>query len=159
MNEIKFSITNLKSAGADFKGVLPKEFMLLPEHDLVQLTSDIEYNFHVSEVIGGILIIGQIELDYESNCGRCLEDYEVFVDKRIDIFLESPESNEINITNEVREEIALALPDNSICSEDCQGLCSTCGKNLNKEKCDCNSDIEEESPWASLDNLDLGDDK
>ena len=159
MNEIKFSITNLKAEGADYKGVLPKEFMLLPEHDLIQLTSDIEYSFHVSEIIGGILITGTIELDYESNCGRCLEDYDEFVDQRFDIFIETPETNEIDITDKMREEIALILPSHSICSEDCQGLCVACGKNLNKEECECNIEVEEESPWANLDKLDLDGDK
>ncbi|UDQ97441.1 DUF177 domain-containing protein [Lentisphaerota bacterium WC36G] len=154
-NELKISIANLDSRGADYSGILTKDFLILPEHDTVQLISDIEYNLHLTKVIGGVLISGEVSFEYASNCGKCLEDYEQNIDKRIDIFLDEPELNEIDLTEQIREEIALALPDNSICSEDCQGLCVACGKNLNHEQCECEDDFEEESPWSALDNLDL----
>lgn len=37
----------------------------------------------------------------------------------------------------VREQVLLALPMRVICREDCQGLCSSCGQDLNVEKCAC----------------------
>ncbi|WP_223644922.1 DUF177 domain-containing protein [Corallococcus sp. EGB] len=37
----------------------------------------------------------------------------------------------------VREQVLLALPMNAVCREDCQGLCSQCGQNLNEKKCGC----------------------
>lgn len=157
-NELKISIANLDARGADYSGVLSRDFLLLPEHDLIELISDIEYDLHLTKVIGGVLISGNVELEYKSNCGRCLEDFTADIEKRIDIFLDEPENNEIDITENIREEIALALPDNSICSEDCKGLCVTCGQNLNEKQCSCDEDFEEESPWSALDNLDFGDD-
>ena len=158
-NEIKISIANLDARGADYSGVLNRDFLVLPEHDLIELISDIDYNLHLSKVIGGILISGGVTFQYKSNCGRCLEDFTAIIDKRIDIFLDEPERNEIDISEEIHEEIALALPDNSICSEDCKGLCVVCGQNLNEKQCSCEGNFEEESPWSVLDNLDLGDDE
>jgi uncharacterized protein len=37
----------------------------------------------------------------------------------------------------LREQVLLALPMNAVCREDCQGLCSQCGQNLNEKKCGC----------------------
>lgn len=37
----------------------------------------------------------------------------------------------------VRTDILLELPTKVLCSEDCKGLCSQCGKNLNEGECSC----------------------
>ena len=36
-----------------------------------------------------------------------------------------------------RTDILLELPTKVLCSEDCKGLCSQCGKNLNEGECSC----------------------
>jgi len=38
----------------------------------------------------------------------------------------------------MRADILLELPSKYLCSENCKGLCSVCGKNLNDEACNCN---------------------
>ena len=52
---------------------------------------------------------------------------------------EQPYINGYNLEADglVHHEILLALPMTVLCREDCQGLCSRCGKNLNDGKCDC----------------------
>ncbi len=45
--------------------------------------------------------------------------------------------NTIDLEIGIRESIILAIPNAPVCKEDCQGLCPVCGKNLNKEKCNC----------------------
>lgn len=47
------------------------------------------------------------------------------------------EGDRIDLGEEVRQSIILALPMKPVCREDCLGLCSHCGRNLNKEKCGC----------------------
>ncbi len=37
----------------------------------------------------------------------------------------------------VRADVLLELPTKVLCSEDCRGLCSQCGKNLNEGSCTC----------------------
>lgn len=44
---------------------------------------------------------------------------------------------EIELDEIVRSEIYLALPMKFLCKEDCKGLCPVCGKNLNRERCNC----------------------
>lgn len=37
----------------------------------------------------------------------------------------------------VREQVLLALPVSVLCREDCKGLCSVCGQDLNEKDCGC----------------------
>ncbi|WP_338865261.1 DUF177 domain-containing protein [Myxococcus stipitatus] len=37
----------------------------------------------------------------------------------------------------IREQLLLAVPMNIVCKDDCKGLCSQCGTNLNEAKCQC----------------------
>ena len=47
------------------------------------------------------------------------------------------------------EQILLALPLKTICSESCKGLCPHCGQNLNVEQCSCAEPVEDPR-WAAL---------
>ena len=40
------------------------------------------------------------------------------------------------------EDIFLSLPSKLLCSEDCKGICSTCGKNLNEGPCGCKKEVD-----------------
>ena len=39
----------------------------------------------------------------------------------------------------IREQLVLAVPPYSYCRQDCQGLCSSCGQNLNDFRCGCSA--------------------
>jgi uncharacterized protein len=39
----------------------------------------------------------------------------------------------------LREQLVLAIPDRALCSEECRGLCPTCGTNLNLAPCQCHA--------------------
>ena len=53
------------------------------------------------------------------------------------------EGDELNLAPHVWEEMLLASPSKFYCSEDCKGLCPSCGKNLNLEACNCAQEREE----------------
>lgn len=48
----------------------------------------------------------------------------------------------LDLDDFIREEIQLYLPSKILCKPDCKGLCYKCGKNLNREKCDCKKDVD-----------------
>ncbi len=54
----------------------------------------------------------------------------------------------------IREQILLALPMNLVCKETCQGLCPTCGENLNEKRCGCERAIADPR-WMALKNIKL----
>ena len=48
------------------------------------------------------------------------------------------EDMKLDLDELVFSEIIISLPMKHLCSEDCRGLCSSCGKNLNEGECNCN---------------------
>jgi uncharacterized protein len=54
----------------------------------------------------------------------------------------------------VREQLLLALPGYPVCREDCKGLCSVCGANLNDRECGCDRHVPDPR-WAGLKNVKL----
>jgi uncharacterized protein len=62
------------------------------------------------------------------------------------------EGDEVDLTEIIREQILLNLPEQVLCKEDCKGLCPQCGANRNLIDCDCGED-EIDPRWAALKNL------
>jgi len=104
-------------------------------------------------------------------CDRCLEPYEIDINEEFKVFVSRrPHPNqeeeldvedledhfvkedEIDLAETIREQVFLALPIKSLCSENCLGLCSACGGNLNHEKCGCAGSIEDRA-FSMLKNL------
>ena len=55
----------------------------------------------------------------------------------------------ISLAAVLKEQIILNLPQKMLCSDDCAGLCTQCGADLNQSICDCN--IETKDPrWDIL---------
>ncbi len=123
-----------------------------------------------------IILRGQYQVDLKANCDFCLastthevdEEFElnlisehsqVPVEKDMEILLGSPNTDsyqgeEINLSTYFEEQFIL---DTSIiirCSEDCKGICPSCGINRNEEDCTC-SEKTGNNPFAVLKDLDL----
>lgn len=58
----------------------------------------------------------------------------------------------IDISDDVRQTILLAVPLKLLCREDCRGLCAGCGVNLNSEACRCEA-AGTDQRWDSLRSL------
>jgi uncharacterized protein len=101
----------------------------------------------------------------EGPCMRCLEgaDYEAGVDAReVDQpgggeELDSPylEEEQLDLRAWARDALALALPAQIVCREDCLGLCSVCGENLNRAGPEHAHEREPDPRWAALRELKL----
>jgi uncharacterized protein len=92
-----------------------------------------------------------INADVEIPCDRCLEPFLSKIDVMIeqiyhlgaddlgsDEIIVLPEnSKEINITDIIQEAIVLNRQIKQVCQDECKGLCSNCGINLNEKECDC----------------------
>jgi uncharacterized protein len=62
---------------------------------------------------------------------------------------------EIDLDPLIREEVLLALPLAPLCEAACQGICPTCGADLNEGPCGC-APAARDPRWAALDDLHLG---
>lgn len=54
--------------------------------------------------------------------------------------------NDIDLLPAIREQVILATPLQSLCKEDCLGLCQACGANLNEGVCGCYTPVTSASP-------------
>ena len=102
-------------------------------------------------------------------CDRCLDEFKkevssvlqtVYVwnsadrseDRDDDVHVLSSDTNIIDISDDVRDGVLLAVPLKLLCQEECAGLCPLCGKNLNHTangRCGCVSG-EIDPRWNKL---------
>ena len=69
-----------------------------------------------------------------------------------DVITFNPDRPEVDISQNLLDELMLALPFIPLCNEDCKGLCANCGTNLNEEQCNCK--VEYIDPrWSALADL------
>ncbi|MGM1045336.1 MAG: YceD family protein [Bacillota bacterium] len=108
-------------------------------------------------VTGSVDVRGRLQGQLEIRCSRCLKSvteqldipfHEVFQpvenpddvqDGDEDITYVKGES--VDLAQYVEEALVLYLPLAPVCSEDCKGLCPSCGKDLNQDSCDCDTEV------------------
>jgi uncharacterized protein len=105
------------------------------------------------------------EVELEGPCMRCLEkaDRPIAVDTReVDQpgggdDLSSPyvDGNDLDLRSWTRDALALALPAQIVCREECLGLCAVCGENLNEADPGHAHESEPDPRWAKLRELEL----
>ena len=126
---------------------------------------DVEARLDVSHTVSGYAFRLRFDAGLEGPCVRCLEtaDQSVDVDAReIDQpgggeEMSSPyidADDEVDLARWARDALALALPTQIVCSDDCAGLCAVCGENLNRSP-DHAHEREPDPRWAALRELKL----
>ena len=55
----------------------------------------------------------------------------------------------IDLGEDVRQTLILAVPLKLLCRPECKGLCPQCGTNLNNETCSCTT-VEADPRWDAL---------
>jgi uncharacterized protein len=66
----------------------------------------------------------------------------------------SPDMNILDLGEDVRQFLILAVPQKLLCRDDCKGLCPECGVNRNKVQCECTTQ-EIDSRWEGLKKMSL----
>jgi uncharacterized protein len=125
----------------------------------------VEAALDLSHTTTGYALRLRFEAAVEGPCMRCLEPAEqaVRVDAReIDQpgggeELSSPYvvGEDLDLAAWARDALALALPTQIACSEDCLGLCPVCGENLNEAGPGHAHESEPDPRWAALRELRL----
>ena len=160
---IKLSLARLEKEPVELIGEEAPEFLEIEASEQFRISAPVHYELAAAMVSGGVLVEGFVSTQVAGICGRCLypvED-EVRTEKLTLFFDEIDNMEELDLTEDVRAEMLLALPMNLLCDEECAGLCPICGVDLNEEECDC--EVEElpeekdagENPWSALDQLNL----
>jgi uncharacterized protein len=165
-------LITLENSPSEFDFELtPEEIDLDGEYAKLKTAARVKGNLtrHIAQTD----VAGTIWADLEIECTRCLEKIDktqeiafkaAFVTpenytqakeaelKAEDLDVSILEGNEIDMTELVREQILLNLPEQIFCREDCKGLCEKCGANRNLIDCNC-EEKEIDPRWAALKNL------
>lgn len=114
---------------------LSGEVKLVCSRCLTLYTEPIDLSFEEEFVETAKVDEGRSEEDAEDESGRTVSFYS---------------GDEIDLTESLRENILLELPMKPLCSDDCEGLCSTCGANLNEGACKCQGGEEVVDPRLAV---------
>jgi uncharacterized protein len=102
-----------------------------------------------------VLIEGGTNISLTLFCSRCLKamiyPMDIQILKEVDFNLTEEERAEgldetnfiigynLDVDTLIYDEILIGFPMKLLCSEDCKGLCKSCGTNLNEKTCDCDN--------------------
>ena len=147
------------------EGTEPSDVLGLPPDAVPPLVPAGDITYRLSAVMAGadLVVTGSASVPILTSCARCLDDVRtVIAVKDLCFHFEKVRDLEVDLTDDVREELLLAIPSCFYCSPDCKGVCPSCGVNLNHGSCACASrpaepepDSAAPSPWDQLDALNL----
>lgn len=122
-------------------------------------TGPVHINLTVTPEGDIVVVEGNLEIDMELACSRCLEPThthssipfaEQFKPVSSEIVQETNEDEEsdvIEIADDrldlkplVEEYVQLFMPFAPLCKSDCSGLCPSCGSNRNEQPCQCSNE-------------------
>jgi uncharacterized protein len=161
---------------------IPEDGLHLSFEDMPGLLSEIEDcriqdaakgEIFIHRVDGEVHLNGRVAALIVIKCDRCLEEYSQEIDtsffyvlvpvqsvegkKEIALAEEDMEVSlydgaKIHIGEIFREQILLQIPMRHVCREDCKGICSGCGADLNREECRCRTETLD-NPFSILKKL------
>ena len=103
---------------------------------------------------GALTLRGTLSAAMRCVCDRCAAEFDREVSYPLDIPLaselqdeENPdyfllEGDELDLEELLETVFILNMDTRFLCREDCKGLCSRCGKNLNEGPCDCRTESD-----------------
>ena len=142
--------------GFNYEGDDPGSIIGVEQELFMQNPTDVRYALYAQRVSDELIVRGTLGVDVDLQCARCSEFFSTTVS--VSDFLRAypaPEgTDEVNLTDDFREEILLHVPGFPVCSEDCKGVCPQCGVDLNKGSCTCKAE-DGPNAWSALDGLNL----
>ncbi len=140
----------------------------------IDFVRPIQVRVHASLAGETIMIDGTASFKVCMQCGRCLEPFDMnmktdfsstampeipsVIDPEAanDIELAADDidviaymGDRIDLSDEIAQQIIMALPIKPLCRDACKGLCSRCGEDLNQTSCRCRAK-DNNSPFAVL---------
>ena len=160
VTDLVFDLVELPPEGRMLDGAVTASELELPEDERWQLTAPVRFQLRLSPVNSGhdLLVQGALETELRVLCDRCDEPFDWHLaEKSVCHEYENAFGTTIDLTDDIREDILMALPQHFLCRPECLGLCPHCGANLNDGDCGCAKEAPSaspsDSPWAQLEAL------
>ncbi len=119
-----------------------------------EFTAPIDIRLHLDKASDELIVQIDWQTVISSCCDRCAEPLQTSLSDSLtvvytwnpeeyggeaeeEVVLISESTREVDLADPLRQSLILALPAKQLCSDECRGLCSRCGANLNLEPCKC----------------------
>ncbi len=148
-------LNRLDSEGEIFEGETASDVVDIGESEFAQPCGGIQYKLKIQALGSELLVRGTLEQIFICRCAICDTSFDLKVKEPgfVDSFKITEENSFPDLTDAIREAIILDLPAFPRCSENCRGLCESCGADLNNSACGCGA-VREDIRWSALDALD-----
>jgi DUF177 domain-containing protein len=166
---MQIELASIESGKGKFAHIYQPDQLII-EDERIQLTGPAEVSGSIKRERQMFKVEGRLKARIKIECDRCLqpiespiesefsleyvtrEQYESFQNAELseeDLDVSTFDGEVIDIDEIVKEQLLLATPSQVVCQEDCKGLCSECGANLNEGDCGCQK-TEIDPRWAGL---------
>ncbi|MCX6552156.1 MAG: DUF177 domain-containing protein [Acidobacteria bacterium] len=163
MSELLLDVSQMREAHARIERTYPPD-ALPSDGDVYRIAAPFVLRCTVHKDRQQFRLVGRVEATLELACSRCLERFSLAVDEAFDVLflphaeqaaaLERQAGSERQVEDDdlstayyqdqvldlgqlMQEQFYLVVPMKPLCGEDCRGLCSVCGTNLNTGRCEC----------------------
>jgi uncharacterized protein len=166
------SLLRMPPDGLSFHHQYDADELDLSEHEF-ELETPPLITGRVDRVGMDMRVRGEVKSKVIAICDRCLNEVIIPIEAPFDLLYlpEDPaaghagetelhnrdldlavyENDQINLDDLVLEQLELNLPSRVLCREDCRGLCSECGADMNLEECQCQKPVDPR--WQALADL------
>jgi uncharacterized protein len=169
---MRIDFESLERGGSSFAQTYVPDELSFDEHEL-RLLDPVSVAGRIRRKDGEMELRGKLLTRIAVSCGRCLKPVELPIEVEFserfapevawknaeqhelqaeDLDLATFDGDGIELDDLVKEEIMLAVPGQTLCQEQCKGLCPDCGTDLNINSCECASK-RIDSRWEKLKDL------
>lgn len=154
------------------KHIIAEPDSITVEYDGFLKVKELSHSLDIHQSSDEYFCIGRIEAVVLLECARCLNEFEMKIDTKtdfiictIDKFEKEKEiidnedyvyfeggSHQADLTPIVQQALILSMSIQPLCDNDCKGLCSGCGINLNNHSCQCKTEVIDPR-WEGLKKL------
>lgn len=153
---MKIHINQIPAEGLHLEGEERRDILDLHD-ELVETAGPVRYSLDVGLSHGGLFATGTLAVDLKMECVRCLKWFPYTVEvPDFAAQIELGASETVDLTEEMREDILLALPPHPHCdwngANPCAGMLENQRQNQ-KIETEPTAQPGEKNPWATLDQL------
>lgn len=126
-----------------------KESLKVKERDrFLEIDQKFQLNLDLKKLGSDRLLVDSVvPVKIKLICARCLKEFDFEKELKFQRLYSTQakegkeilliKNGQINIGQPLREELLISLPLKPLCQENCQGICPTCGQDLNQGECQC----------------------
>ena len=107
---------------------------------LLKFHQPVKAEASVSRITNTVSVDLSLSTLIHATCSRCLAEFVIDFKKNPRLnYIADKTKPKIDLDPVIAEEIIVDFPIKPLCKENCPGLCSKCGRDLNQGKCNCGS--------------------